>query len=56
MDIPEFGLESNPLDTKIIAELEKDDESFKEKIPEKIGVLPLQKLVVFPFQIITFLH
>ena len=51
IDIPEFNPELNPIDSKLVEDLDKNDDSIREKIPEKIGVLPLQKIVLFPFQI-----
>ncbi|MBU1075651.1 MAG: endopeptidase La [Spirochaetes bacterium] len=47
----DFKLAHEPEDNKLIDELEKADENFKQKIPEEIGILPLQKLTLFPFQI-----
>lgn len=38
-------------DDHLINELEKADIDFKEKVPHDIGVLPLQKLTLFPYQI-----
>ncbi len=51
MDDSEFILHPQVNDKKLIEELEKADQDFKQKIPEVIGILPLQKLTIFPFQI-----
>jgi len=55
MEIPEYNIELNPVDPKLIEQLEKGDETLKSSIPEEIGVLPLQKITIFPSQIAPLL-
>ncbi len=55
MDDQVYSLGVDTENTKIINELEKADDGFKSKIPAQIGILPLKKLTLFPYQIAPIL-
>lgn len=55
MDDPLISLGIDSDSTKIINELVKDNDDYRKKIPEEIGVLPIQKVTLFPFQIMPLL-
>ncbi|MDD5066500.1 MAG: endopeptidase La [bacterium] len=55
MDDPIFSLGLDADGTKIINELVKDSSDLKSKIPSELGLLPIQKVTLFPFQIMPLL-
>ncbi len=51
MDFSKFNIDSKNGNDTIIKGLEKGDDKFLKSIPKEVGILPLQKLTIFPFQI-----